>query len=91
MKTAGRENPNRCATGHSNRVHGAAGQTRSRSIEWAAKQEKLRPAEMCFFLTSLYRTYQEFWPTPDNALTGQVRSFAFLFSWRRGALIPLPV
>ncbi len=36
----------------STRVHGAAAQTRSRSIRWAGKQEKLRPQEKCFFLTS---------------------------------------
>jgi hypothetical protein len=27
------------------------GQNRSRSIKWAAKQEKFQPKEMCFFLT----------------------------------------
>ena len=58
MKSADRENPNRWATTPSNRDFGAEGQNRSLSIEWAAKQEKLRPAEMCFFLTPLYRTYQ---------------------------------
>jgi hypothetical protein len=36
----------------STRVHGAAAQSRSRSIRWAGKQEKLRPQEKCFFLTS---------------------------------------
>ena len=59
MKTAGRENPNRWVTVPSTRVHGAEGQNRSRSIRWAGKQEKLRPQEKCFFLTSyLYRTSQ---------------------------------
>src|ERR1700688_4379016 len=51
MKTAGRENPNHRATLPHNRAHGAVGQNRSRSIEWAVKQEKFRPLERCFFLT----------------------------------------
>src|SRR3984957_8166217 len=54
MKTAGRENPNRWVTVPSSRVHGADVQNRSRSIRWAGKQEKLRPREMCFFLTSSF-------------------------------------
>src|SRR6267378_174695 len=54
MKTAGRENPNRWATLASNRARGAVGQNRSRSIKRAAKQEKLQPKEMCFFLTSTF-------------------------------------
>jgi hypothetical protein len=33
-------------------VHGAAGQNKSRSITWAGKQEKVRPSELCFLLTS---------------------------------------
>src|SRR6202041_1723916 len=49
MKTAGRENPNRCAKTASNRAHGAEVQHRSCSIHWAAKQEKVQG---CFFLTS---------------------------------------
>jgi hypothetical protein len=52
MKTAGRENPNRWVTVPNTRVHGAEVQNRSRSIKWAGKQEKLRPQEVCFFLTS---------------------------------------
>ena len=53
MKTVGRENPNHHrAILSRNRAHGAAGQNRSRSIKWAAKQEKFQPEEMCFFLTS---------------------------------------
>ena len=51
MKTAGRENPNRWANVSSNRAHGADGQNRSCSIKWAAKQEKARPMQKCFFLT----------------------------------------
>jgi hypothetical protein len=54
MKTTGRENPNRWARAPRNRAHGAAGQNRSRSIKWAAKQEKFQPQEMCFFLTSTF-------------------------------------
>ena len=52
MKTAGRENPNRWTIVSSNRAPGAGGQNRSCSIKWAAKQEKFRPLEECFFLTS---------------------------------------
>ena len=51
MKTAGRENPNHGVMAL-NRAHGTVGQNRSRSIQWAAKQEKVQPTEMCFFLTS---------------------------------------
>ena len=54
MKTAGRENPNRWAKLSSNRAPGADGQNRSRSIKWAAKQEKFQPMEKCFFLTSTF-------------------------------------
>src|SRR5450631_3475503 len=52
MKTAGRENPNHGVTLPRNRAPGAVGQNKSRSIKWAEKQEKFRPKEMCFFLTS---------------------------------------
>jgi hypothetical protein len=52
MKTAGRENPNHRATTPCNRVHGAVGQNRTRSIKWAEKQEKFQPKDVCFFLTS---------------------------------------
>src|SRR5467141_806103 len=54
MKTARRENPNHGVAWPCNRAHGAARQNRSRSIKWAAKQEKFRPKEMCFFLTSTF-------------------------------------
>jgi len=54
MKTADRENPIHGAAWPRNRAHGAVGQNRSRSIEWAEKQEKFRPKEMCFFLTSSF-------------------------------------
>jgi hypothetical protein len=37
-----------------NRVLGVDGQNRSCSITWAAKQEKFRPLELCFFLTSSF-------------------------------------
>src|SRR5450755_2594584 len=52
MKTAGSENPNRGGTLPRNRAYGAAVQNRSRSIRWAGKQEKVRPLQGCFFLTS---------------------------------------
>ena len=51
MKTANRENPNRWAKVSSNRAHAAADQNRSCSIKWAAKVEKFRPRDKCFFLT----------------------------------------
>ena len=54
MKTAGRENPNHGVAVPRNRAHGAVGQNRSCSIKWAAKQEKFRPRERCFFLTSTF-------------------------------------
>jgi hypothetical protein len=54
MKTAGRKNPKRWATVPSNRALGAVGQNSSRSIRWAAKQEKFQPKEKCFFLTSTF-------------------------------------
>ena len=52
MKTAGRENPNHGGALPRNRAHGAVGQNSSPSITWAGKQEKLRPPEKCFSLTS---------------------------------------
>jgi hypothetical protein len=52
MKTAGSENPNHGVALPHNRAHGAVSQNRSRSIKWAAKQQKLQPKETCFFLTS---------------------------------------
>jgi hypothetical protein len=52
MKTADRENPIHGATWPRHRAHGAVGQNITRSIEWAEKQEKVQPREMCFFLTS---------------------------------------
>src|ERR1700676_552478 len=54
MKTADRENPIHGGAWPRNRLHGAVGHNRSRSIEWAEKQEKFRPKEMCFFLTSSF-------------------------------------
>jgi hypothetical protein len=54
MKTADRENPIHGAAWPRNRAHGAVGQNRTCSIEWAEKQEKFRPKEMCFFLTSSF-------------------------------------
>ena len=63
MKTAGRENQNCWGTMPGNRVYGAAGQKRSDLISWAAKQEKMQPAWLSFFLTS-----------PFIELTGKVPS-----------------
>src|SRR5260370_9078370 len=54
MKTAARKNPNRGVAWPRNRAHGAEGQNQSRLIKWAEKQEKFRPKEMCFFLTSTF-------------------------------------
>jgi len=54
MKTADRENPIHGAAWPPNRAHGAVGQNKTCSIEWAEKQEKFRPKEMCFFLTSSF-------------------------------------
>jgi hypothetical protein len=45
MKTADRENPIHGAAWPRNRAHGAVGQNRTCSIEWAEKQEKFRPKE----------------------------------------------
>ena len=53
----------------STRVHGAAAQSRSRSISWAGKQEKLRPHEKCFFLTSIFIERHEVVPTPGWSAT----------------------
>jgi hypothetical protein len=54
MKTAARENPH-WAIKLSNRAPGAEDQNRSGLHKWAAKQEKLQPLELCFFLTSPFR------------------------------------
>src|ERR1700681_3101123 len=61
MKTAGRENPNHVATLPHNRAYGAVDQNRSRSTKWAAKQEKFRPREVCFFLTSPFIELLRLW------------------------------
>ena len=67
MKTAGRENPNHDkAILSRNRAHGAVGQNRSRSIKWAAKQEKLQPKEMRFFLTSPFIEQPGVWERQDE-------------------------
>ncbi len=62
MKTAGRENPNHGVAVPRNRAHGAVGQNRSCSIKWAGKQEKFRPQEECFFLTSPFIELIRTWP-----------------------------
>src|SRR5258708_34381672 len=54
MKTAGRENRNHGVAWPRNRAHGAVAQNRSRSLKWAAKQEKFQPKERSFFLTSTF-------------------------------------
>src|SRR5260370_15802813 len=54
MKTAGRENPNRWVYASSKRAPGADSQNTSCSSKWAAKQEKVRPVQKCFFLTSTF-------------------------------------
>jgi hypothetical protein len=48
MKTAGRKNPNHGVALPRYRAHDAEEQNRSRSINWAAKQEKFQPKGMCF-------------------------------------------
>jgi len=80
MKTAGRATSDRWAPVSSNRVPGAGGQNRSCSIQWAAKQEKFQPLEMCFFLTStlieLIRNRKSdfhtpaYWPFPPGGADG---------------------
>ena len=57
MKTARRGTPNCRIRGSGNRAHGAGDQNRSRLISWAAKQEKIQPLELCFFLTSPFREH----------------------------------
>jgi hypothetical protein len=59
MKIAGGENPNHGVAWPRNRAHGAEEQNKSRSIKWAAKQNKFRPKEMFFLDFSSYRTYQD--------------------------------
>ena len=70
MKTAGRENPIHGVTSPRNRAPGAVDQNRSCSIKWAAKQEKLQPLELCFFLTS---TFIEQTKTYDSSETDYFR------------------
>jgi hypothetical protein len=75
MKTAGRENPLHGVRVPRNRAHGAVGQNRSRSIKWAAKQEKFQPEEMCFFLTSPFIELTRTWPSVcGTALRVQAKS-----------------
>src|SRR6202790_4698545 len=64
MKTAVRKNSTRWVTMPHNREHGAAGQNRSCSIKWAAKQKDLRPSQKCFFLTSPFIELTGFDSTP---------------------------
>jgi hypothetical protein len=69
MKTTGRKNPNHGATLPRNRADGAVGQDRSRSIRRAAKQEKLRPQEKCFFLTLPFMELIRNWLTLSKMLS----------------------
>ena len=70
MKTAGRRTPNRWAPGSSNRAPGAVRQNRSRSIQWAEKQEKFQPAQKCFFLTSPFIELPSTNPEPGQITSG---------------------
>jgi hypothetical protein len=82
MKTAGRENPNRWTILSSNRAPGAGGQNRSCSIQWAAKQEKFRPMQECFFLTStfieLIRTWRMLCYKKQNTHASLLKDVAFI-------------
>src|SRR6202171_2446275 len=62
-----------------NRAHGAVGQNRTRSIKWAEKQEKFRPKEMCFFLTSPFIALIRIW-RKITALTGGLQKFTLVIS-----------
>ena len=56
MKTAARENPNRWAKVSSDRAHSAAGQNRSCSFKWAAKQENSSHRDVFSLDFPFYRT-----------------------------------
>jgi len=86
MKTAARENPNRGVALPHNRAHGAVGQNRSRSIKWAAKQEKFQPKEKCFFLTSPFieRQASENESVNTSAFTVTYRQINFGFARHSG-------
>jgi hypothetical protein len=71
MKTAGRENPNHGVTLPRDRAHGAVGQNTSRSMKWAATQEKFQPLEMCFFSTS---PFMELISPIDSCVFGAIGS-----------------
>jgi hypothetical protein len=78
MKIAGGENPNHGVARPRNRAHGAEERNKSRSIKWAAKQNKFRPEGDVFFLDfSFYRTYQalkivETIATSQNGTSGEL-------------------
>ena len=60
-------------------------QNRSRSFKWAGKQEKLRPQEGCFFLTSPFIELHRSWRNLECGLHPHTRSLRFqkeLFSER---------
>jgi hypothetical protein len=71
MKTADRENQKRGVKVPRNRAHGAASHDTSSSIKWAAKQEKFRPQEKCFFLTSPFIELIRTWET-DSPISGPI-------------------
>jgi hypothetical protein len=56
MKTAARENPNRWAKVSSDRAHSAAGQNRSCSFKWVAKQENSSHRDVFSLDFPFYRT-----------------------------------
>src|ERR1700730_13897096 len=86
MKTASRENPIHGVTWPRNRAHGAVGQNRTRSIEWAEKQEKFQPKEMCFFLTSPFielTRWDEFCMSPSGDTTAYENGIEFNYALPR--------
>jgi hypothetical protein len=95
MKTGGRENPNHGVALPRNRAPGAGSQNKSRSSEWAEKQEKVQPKEMCFFLTfSLYRTNQELRfepPGPEPESKSYLLKFASSRWLPLKGIVPLPL
>jgi hypothetical protein len=82
MKTAGKENPNRWTRLSSNRAPRGGGQNRSCSIQWAAKQEKLRPMQECFFLISTFLELIRKWPACDPVFHRQCLPNGLSSVWR---------
>lgn len=73
MKTA-RRKPNRWAQVSSNRADEMAGQNRSCSFNWAAKQENFQPLRTSFFLTSPFIELHGTWPESRSARWSQVEA-----------------